>query len=198
MRPLGTLVATLCLAAAAAAAAGAPEGEQVRRPARNVLPRYHEPLEDSDAGRLYEPVARLLETARRLPERIELPEPELPPARQVEEEEPPDDLPLDELPDRQWAAVVDRPVVELEELAFVHFMAGRYADAARLYEHLHESDSGDRHVAVMLLLSLRNAGREEETRELLGQLRADATAAEWAAWMEQMREMGLPITEETQ
>ncbi|MFO7958565.1 MAG: hypothetical protein R6X33_15860 [Candidatus Brocadiia bacterium] len=199
MKGVGMVVAIVPLLVGAAVAAPTAEEEAATaadRPyAGPPLSVYHEPLEDPDAGRLYEPTARLLEAARSMPDRIALPEPRpepLPPVKEQTTSAEPVEIP--EPPEEEWMPVVDRPVVEEAELAHIYYMAERYAEAALLYGRLHQKNPSDQHTAIMLLLSHRNAGHKEEARKLLQDLRAEASSAEWTEWMEQMEELAQPLS----
>ncbi|MFW6118962.1 MAG: tetratricopeptide repeat protein [Planctomycetota bacterium] len=202
MKGVGTIFALLPLVVGAAAAPAAEEAAATaagRPHGGPLLSVYHEPLEGHDAGRLYEPTARLLEAARTMPDRIALPEPRpvpLPPPK--EQPEPAEPVEIPEPPEEEWKPVVDRPVVEEAELAHIYYMAERYAEAALLYGRLYQKNPNDRHTAIMLLLSHRNAGHKEKTRELLEDFRAEKSAAEWTNWMEQMEELAKPLSGEPQ
>jgi hypothetical protein len=203
MKGVGIVVALVPLLVGAAV--GAPTAEEEAATAADrpyagpLLSVYHEPLEDPDAGRLYEPTARLLDAVRSMPDRIALPKPRPEPLPPVKEQRTPaEPVEIPEPPEEEWKPVVNTPVVGEAELAHIYYMAERYAEAALLYGRLYQKNPNDRHTAIMLLLSHRNAGHKEKTRELLEDLRAEKSAAEWTRWMEQMEELAKPLSGEAQ
>lgn len=157
---------------------------------------YGYSLQDPHSGQLYGPSAALLNTLRDMPESIDLggkaapegrpdavpPEPKEP-AEAVAQQPPVEES----VSQKGWVPVLDSQVVTDEELAHVYFMAGSYADAARLYRRLCEEAPGDVHLLLMLAVCERNAGSNEEARRLLAQIgNADAEALRWADWMTTM------------
>ncbi|MGD2174162.1 MAG: tetratricopeptide repeat protein [Candidatus Brocadiaceae bacterium] len=193
MRRFGTMIAPVLLTVLLAPALFARDDGTWTAPAERLQRACDAPLEDAGAGRLYEKAAELLNAARDLPERIELPEPRpAVPEDQAAEEEEAQEQPVEipEPPREQWVPVVEEPIAPPRELAWLYYMAGRYQQAGELYRRLHEKDPGDEHVLMMLLLSERNAGRIEEARELLSRTKADAPCRSWADWMFQMQQIG--------
>ena len=89
--------------------------------------------------------------------------------------------------------VLDRPVVGVEELAYAHFRARSYEEAARLYRQLYEQDPDQTHFALMLMLCERNAGNAEAEQELLGVLRQSDQAAEWIEWLDALTKINAAL-----
>ncbi len=215
-----TLLGALLLAAACATALSAPTAEDRRTPAQRLADLYSSPIADPMRGRLYGKVAALLDAARQLPDRIELPETEAP-APDPEPQSPAEPDPVPEptvaeqaataepaaavkpgpepeppVPGEDWRVVSGEPVVADEDLAHAHFRAGFYRRAASLYGRLSKADPEDAHLMVMLALSERNAGDAAAARDVLDQLRsADEDPDTWAAWFDHMVELGTPEEE---
>ena len=189
------IVGALLVACAAAHLAFAQTAEDVVQASANEGFRwlYRYSLQDPHNGQLYGPSAALLSTLRDMPESIDLageeeagappdvaqPKPKEP-AEAVAQREPVEE-PVSQ---KGWVPLLDNPVVTDEELAHVYFMAGSYADAARLYRRLSEKVPGDAQLMLMLAVCERNGGSNEEAKRLLTQIGdTDAEALLWADWM---------------
>jgi len=157
-------------------------------PLARLMKAWHSPLADPGQGRLYEEAARLLDAVRTLPEAVDLTPPRAPaspPPEAAAAQPAPAAVPAPQGP--AWVAVLDRPVVPKEDLAYACFRAGRFSEAAALYRSLLPDGSQDRHLLLMLMLSERNAGRQDEARRLWDELRKAAPdEAEWIDWLKDM------------
>jgi tetratricopeptide (TPR) repeat protein len=216
---VGLALLVLASAPAAAAEEGPAPAERAGAPPTALdrfLEKYRQPLTDELQGRVYEAAGDLLRAARELPEAVDLgpvapvaPLP-LPAAAEQEAEdaqEAADDSeptpapePEPKLPEREpWRAVLDRPVVDDEELAHALFRAGNFEEAAAIYARLAEESPDDPHPLLMLLLCRRNAGDEEQTAILLQQARQKApAAAEWTDWLGAMMTLAEAEPEQTE
>ncbi|MHC4591936.1 MAG: hypothetical protein ACYS8L_04475 [Planctomycetota bacterium] len=154
---------------------------------------------DADQGRLYGVLGELLDTARGLPESIDLglslrpaTAVEVPPAEAAPAPEPPTPQPTEAQPveHNEWLSVLDWPVVDDVDLAHAYFLAGSFEDAAGLYRLLRDQNPDDKHVLLMLTLCERNCGNAEQTQALLAELGGtSADASEWADWMTEMTKL---------
>lgn len=156
------------------------------------------PVQDPDAGRLYEKAARLLERAREMPSEIEIPRPAAPPPETSAEKPEPgspettaEPSPAEE-EKPAWRRVLEKSVVEAEKLAYTHYQAGQYGRAAELYAGLREQQPDNLHLLAMLFLCERNAGKADRAAALLQELRSDAQRSEWARWVEGMMQLSAP------
>ena len=178
-------------------AAAAPAVPQAGRPEvklQELLKDYYAPLSDPNQGRLLEAAAALLKAAREMPKSVDLgvrlpagaaeaeaarsPAPGTPLVRKRAEEP-------------KWVAILDHPVVDDEDLAYAHFLAGEYAAASALYGKLFERSPDDAHLLLMVLLAERNAGNVDKARKLLDEMRKKGDEpAKWADWLEAMTKLG--------
>jgi len=92
--------------------------------------------------------------------------------------------------------VAERPIVDEEKLADAYFRAGMYARAADAYRRLRDGAPAEDHFGVMLMLSERNGGNEEEALKLLADLKSLETVKPWAEWIEHMQALAGELSEE--
>ena len=163
-------------------------------PGRIELPQVEEPQADQDAQlAAVDPESPADEPAPGLkPAAAPEPAAAVTPAAVAPQPEP-----AAPLPGEGWRIVSGEPVVGDEDLAHAHFRAGSYRRAASLYRRLSKADPTDAHLMLMLALSERNAGDAAAARDVLGQLRAaDEEADTWAAWLDDIVDLGT-LDEET-
>jgi hypothetical protein len=199
----GTGKAVILLAVGAAVALGGESPSAM--PYDRLLRANYGPLEDPHLGLLCEAATQLLEATRSLPEQIEIRLPvatPAPPAAEPEVPMPAAPAPVQaqtESEETQWPAVLERPILDKEELAHAFFLAGSYEKAAALYRDLREEHADDAHFLFMLLLCERNAGHDTEAASLLADWRETGPeAAEWADWLAALTALNAEVAKENQ
>lgn len=180
---LALAVALAGFAHAVEEGSGAFDAERWRRRDLDFFRAYYTPVNDPQAGRLYEPALELLEKLRELPEEIWI---YLDRDTETAEHEHDSDEALRGEGHRigymsGWVTAVYAPAGDLESMAYSFFAAGRYEEALSLYERMLERRPDEAHYMVMAAHCMLKAGRREDALETLK--RAAEEYPDVAAWI---------------